>query len=43
MKIVIGGGVIGLELGSVWCRLGASVTTVEYQDTIGAGMDTEIA
>lgn len=34
---------IGLELGSVWCRLGSAVTTVEYMDTIGAGMDTEIA
>ncbi|KAI8819091.1 uncharacterized protein EV422DRAFT_535080 [Fimicolochytrium jonesii] len=41
--IVIGGGVIGLELGSVWGRLGAQVTTVEYMDAIGAGMDADIA
>lgn len=41
--IVIGGGVIGLELGSVWSRLGAEVTVVEYLGAIGAGMDSEIA
>ena len=41
--IVIGGGVIGLELGSVWSRLGASVTCVEYADQIGAGMDDQVA
>ncbi|KAJ1655557.1 dihydrolipoamide dehydrogenase precursor [Dispira simplex] len=41
--IVIGGGVIGLELGSVWSRLGAEVTVVEYLDAIGAGMDTQLA
>ncbi|RKO88163.1 hypothetical protein BDK51DRAFT_35507 [Blyttiomyces helicus] len=41
--IVIGGGVIGLELGSVWSRLGADVTTVEYLDAIGAGMDADLA
>ncbi|KAI9104716.1 hypothetical protein DFS34DRAFT_604188 [Phlyctochytrium arcticum] len=41
--IVIGGGVIGLELGSVWGRLGAEVTTVEYMDAIGAGMDADLA
>ncbi|KAJ3227415.1 dihydrolipoamide dehydrogenase precursor [Clydaea vesicula] len=41
--MVIGGGVIGLELGSVWGRLGAEVTTVEYLESIGAGMDAEIA
>lgn len=41
--IVIGGGIIGLELGSVWSRLGAQVTVVEYLDSIGAGMDTEMA
>lgn len=40
--IVIGGGVIGLEMGSVWSRLGAEVTVVEYLSTIGAGMDEEI-
>ena len=37
--IVIGGGVIGLELGSVWRRFGAEVTVVEYLDRITPGMD----
>jgi dihydrolipoamide dehydrogenase len=41
--IVIGGGVIGLELGSVWRRLGAKVTVVEYTDRLLAGMDGEIS
>ncbi|CDS09707.1 Putative Dihydrolipoyl dehydrogenase [Lichtheimia ramosa] len=41
--VVIGAGVIGLELGSVWSRLGAEVTVVEYLDAIGAGMDPELA
>ena len=41
--IVIGGGVIGLELGSVWRRLGAEVTMIEYLDRILPGMDDEIA
>ena len=40
--IVIGGGVIGLELGTVWRRLGAQVTVVEYLDNILPGMDGEI-
>ncbi len=40
---VVGGGVIGLELGSVWARLGAKVTVVEYLDTILGGMDGEIS
>lgn len=40
--VVIGGGVIGLELGSVWARLGAKVTVVEYLDGILAGQDGEI-
>jgi dihydrolipoamide dehydrogenase len=40
--IVIGGGVIGLELGTVWRRLGAKVTVVEYLDAILPGMDGEI-
>jgi dihydrolipoamide dehydrogenase len=40
--VVIGGGVIGLELGSVWLRLGAEVTVVEYLDQILPGMDGEI-
>ncbi len=40
--IVIGGGVIGLELGSVWRRLGAKVTVIELLPTILAGNDTEI-
>jgi dihydrolipoamide dehydrogenase len=40
--VVIGGGVIGLELGSVWLRLGAQVTLVEYLDQILPGMDGEV-
>jgi dihydrolipoamide dehydrogenase len=40
--IVIGGGVIGLELGSVWRRLGARVTVIEYAPTILPGNDGEI-
>jgi len=41
--IVIGAGVIGLELGSVWRRLGAKVTVVEYLDRITPGVDAEVA
>lgn len=41
--VVIGAGVIGLELGQVWARLGAKVTVVEYLDRILPGMDGEIA
>lgn len=41
--IVVGGGVIGLELGSVWRRLGAKVTVVEFLDRILPGMDGEVA
>src|ERR1700754_1910000 len=40
--VVIGGGVIGLELGSVWRRLGAQVTVVEFLDRIVPTMDLEI-
>lgn len=40
--LVIGGGVIGLELGSVWRRLGSEVTVVEYLDHIMPGMDAEV-
>ena len=40
--VVIGGGVIGLELGSVWKRLGATVTVVEFLDQILPGMDEEV-
>jgi len=40
--VVIGGGVIGLELGSVWRRLGAKVTVVEFLDQILPGMDSEV-
>ena len=40
--VVVGGGVIGLELGSVWKRLGAKVTVVEYLDQILPGMDGEV-
>ncbi len=41
--IVIGAGVIGLELGSVWSRLGSKVTVIEYLDRILPGMDNEVA
>ena len=41
--IVIGGGVIGLELGSVYSRLGAEVTVVEYMDKIVPGMDADVS
>ena len=40
--VVIGGGVIGLEMGSVWRRLGAQVTVIEFLDGILPGMDGEI-
>jgi dihydrolipoamide dehydrogenase len=41
--VIIGGGYIGLEIGSVWRRLGAQVTVVEYMDTIVPQMDREIS
>jgi len=41
--VVIGAGYIGLELGSVWLRLGAKVTVLEYLDRILPGMDSELA
>jgi dihydrolipoamide dehydrogenase len=41
--VVIGAGIIGLELGSVWRRLGAQVTVVEFLDRICPGMDLEVA
>lgn len=41
--VVIGAGVIGLELGSVWRRLGAKVEVIEYLDRILPGMDAEVA
>ena len=41
--VVIGGGVIGLELGSVWHRLGAEVTVVEFLDRLVPGTDNEVA
>jgi dihydrolipoamide dehydrogenase len=41
--VVIGAGVIGLEMGSVYARLGTQVTVVEYLDAITPGMDAEIA
>ena len=41
--VVIGAGIIGLELGSVWRRLGAKVTVVEFLDRITPGMDAEVA
>ncbi len=40
---IIGGGYIGLEMGSVWSRLGSSVTVIEYLDFITPGMDREIS
>ena len=40
---VIGGGYIGLEMGSVWSRLGSDVTVIEYLDHITPGMDKEIS
>ncbi|MEO8335579.1 MAG: dihydrolipoyl dehydrogenase [bacterium] len=40
--VVIGGGVIGLELGSVWRRLGAQVTVVEFMPSIMPGMDADV-
>jgi len=40
--LVIGGGIIGLELGSVYNRLGSKVTVIEYADKIGGTMDSEI-
>jgi dihydrolipoamide dehydrogenase len=41
--VVIGAGVIGLEMGSVYARLGAQVTVIEYLDAITPGMDAEVA
>lgn len=41
--VIIGAGVIGLELGSVWGRLGAKVTVLEYLDRILPGMDADVA
>ncbi len=40
---IIGGGYIGLELGSVWARMGTKVTVIEYLETIGAGLDDDVA
>jgi dihydrolipoamide dehydrogenase len=41
--VVIGAGYIGLEMGSVWCRLGSEVTVVEFLDRITPGIDSEVA
>jgi dihydrolipoamide dehydrogenase len=41
--VVVGAGVIGLELGSVWARLGAKITVVEFLDRILPGMDADVA
>ena len=41
--IIIGGGYIGLEMGSIWKRLGSDVTVIEFLDHIIPGMDTEIS
>ena len=40
--VVIGGGVIGLEMGSVWRRLGTEVTVIEFLDTITPSLDKEV-
>lgn len=41
---IIGGGIIGLEMGSVWSRLGAEVTVIEFLNSVGgAGMDSELS
>lgn len=40
--IVIGAGVIGLELGSVYRRMGSKVTVIEFADTIAPGLDLEV-
>ena len=40
---IIGGGIIGLEMASVYARLGSKVTVIEFQNAIGAGMDAEVA
>ncbi|RFC62837.1 dihydrolipoyl dehydrogenase [Fulvimarina endophytica] len=41
--VIVGGGVIGLELGSVWSRLGSKVTVVEYLDKVLGPMDAELS
>ena len=41
--LIVGAGIIGLELGSVWARLGAEVTVVEYLDRITPGVDDEVS
>merc|ERR1712096_172389 len=41
--VIIGGGYIGLEMGSVWKRLGSNVTVVEFLDHIIPGMDSDIS
>ncbi|KAI5962652.1 LPD1 [Candida pseudojiufengensis] len=40
---IIGGGIIGLEMASVYARLGSKVTVLEFQNSIGAGMDAEVS
>ena len=40
---IIGGGYIGLEMGSVWSRLGSDVTVIEYLEYITPGMDREVS
>ena len=41
--VIIGGGYIGLELGSVWSRLGSNVTVIEYLEKIAPGLDGELS
>ena len=40
--VVVGAGIIGLELGSVWRRLGSEVTVIEFLDRITPGVDDEV-
>lgn len=40
---IIGGGIIGLEMASVWSRVGSEVTVIEFQNAVGAGMDAEVS
>jgi dihydrolipoamide dehydrogenase len=41
--VIIGGGYIGLEMGSVWKRLGSNVTVIEFLDHIASGIDKDMS
>ena len=41
--VIVGGGYIGLEMGSVWSRLGAEIHVVEFLENVTPGMDKEIS